>query len=1493
MLNAQLGVGVHNNPPHLADGRGHISIPPSLAPPPKALGAFGLIANEYSQIGNVPGGGPGGTSNGLGAAAPNRTASPGLIGLSFFGKISSPVLASVAGGSGGNGGVSEHTLRSITEKVLLSLRTLGSLTPPATLLLKLLHESVLPYISVSDSEIRREAAITCVKMLISSGKPFKTRGPTALVVEEIISCLLELVVTDPAHSVRLSVLTCLNADFDLYLRKGQHIETLLFLLSDENFEIKMQTLSILGRLAHGNPAAVLPPLRQLLIRLISEIKGSADDRCKEEAALMMCTFLRASPLRFIVKPFIGTLINTLPLNADIRLTTASLEAVGELCLVVRDEILPYADQLMPQIIRSMYDASSRRKQEMAVKTLGQLVSATGQVVKPYLQYPQLLPRALDLLFASTISMPWSLRMEVLRTVGLLGALEPHKYSVIVAHLQNYTKKATADRKGSDSENGIDFKGLMEMSAVSFISATATNSTMRGFRDRADSGNTANSAAVLHATGGGLGENSLNRSRRGLTNGASFGDADKYGKMSQGQKWKGELIHSEVLLDDDSAETPAHFFMYEQSVMRSLSEPAIKEEVRRTPNSEDYYPRVAVTALMKILRDPSLTMHHSAVTQAIMLIFKSLGIRCVPFLDQIVPYLLQVAKKCGPGLRESILQQLALLTSIVHQNIAPFLPTLFEIVHDYWNEHLGHILILVEELAATATEAFGNYLHIVLPLLLSSLTVPKGITAASLKAFSPPTATNGSGIGGDKDPQLHVPLPSTSPSHPLQPLEQTLRCYNSLRGVLRPHIHLIVPALCKLISQLQEMSGNETIPWQTKAIATLRRICTSARGATVEQSLIVVSRTVHCLTRTVTIAYENKVPPRCTLYDECISTLCALGHQMGPRFVTFDGLITRSCERKGLNTQPYRQLSADLRSGVISEYRYTDTDFTGGMMGVVPMELGGFGDQYPRGSESDLVGIGSHSQNPWQQLTRNEFSALSVGAILQNSPGHALIGNTAGGAGAGGAGGANPPAQQGSSGAPQKALPLNQQQLSKAWDVSQRSTAADWNEWLRRFNVDLLKESPSPALRSCGALAQAYTPLARDLFHAAFVSCWHELNDQYQDSLVRSLQTAFRSNTIPPEILQTLLNLAEFMEHDVEALPISLSILAELAQKGHAYAKALHYRELEFQTHPVACFESLININKKLDQYDAAIGVLKVVGQMQKKHPELKETYKVQEAWLAKLGHWGEALRMYDARLAETPRDGMAIAGKLKCLDALGRWEEAIQLCIENLEHLKAEGGPGPGVSATHTKAAVIGARAAWSLNGWGLMDNIVSQLPADNIDACFMRAVLAVHKENYSDAAALIEQTRRHLDGNIRALLAESYGRAYVPLIMVQQCAELEEITEYKMLLREAGLSTAPTYPVYHANDGYSLDGGGHPGGGGGVNGYGPSSSMFGSPLRGHIDRRSSEGSLVSLSSVGNNNNNRNGNDYSSLQINASSGADTGHTLSTHPISARYCRCPS
>lgn len=53
----------------------------------------------------------------------------------------------------------------------------------------------------------------------------------------------------------------------------------------------------------------------------------------------------------------------------------------------------------------------------------------------------------------------------------------------------------------------------------------------------------------------------------------------------------------------------------------------------------------------------------------------------------------------------------------------------------------------------------------------------------------------------------------------------------------------------------------------------------------------------------------------------------------------------------------------------------------------------------------------------------------------------------------------------------------------------RSTKEDWIEWLSKFSLALLKESPSPALRACISLANDYHPLVKELFNAAFVSCW--------------------------------------------------------------------------------------------------------------------------------------------------------------------------------------------------------------------------------------------------------------------------------------------------------------------------------------------------------------------------------------------------------------------
>jgi FKBP12-rapamycin complex-associated protein len=215
-----------------------------------------------------------------------------------------------------------------------------------------------------------EAALTCSNLIIVPGKPVKIRGPTAQIIELILSRLLEVAVSDPVSNVRLCIVKCFRPAFDRYLSQEHHIETLVFLLADECFEVRVEALGLLGRLATLNPAVVLPGLRQLLLHLIGQLTCSAesDHRTKEEATLLLCHFLRASSLQPVVKSYMVTLIRSIlppperEKEGDVRLTNAGLEAIGELCMVMRTEVLPYGDQLLSIIISNMHDQSLRKKQ---------------------------------------------------------------------------------------------------------------------------------------------------------------------------------------------------------------------------------------------------------------------------------------------------------------------------------------------------------------------------------------------------------------------------------------------------------------------------------------------------------------------------------------------------------------------------------------------------------------------------------------------------------------------------------------------------------------------------------------------------------------------------------------------------------------------------------------------------------------------------------------------------------------------------------------------------------------------------------------------------------------------------------------------------------------------------------------------------------------------------------------------------------------------------
>ena len=351
-------------------------------------------------------------------------------------------------------------------------------------------------------------------------------------------------------------------------------------------------------------------------------------------------------------------------------------------------------------------------------------------------------------------------------------------------------------------------------------------------------------------------------------------------------------------------------------------------------------------------------------------------------------------------------------------------------------------------------------------------------------------------------------------------------------------------------------------------------------------------------------------------------------------------------------------------------------------------------------------------------------------------------------------------------------------LRRAWESSQRSTADDWDEWARRFAVELLRQSPSPALRAAAPLAQAQPAVARELFPAAFVSCWSELSPGAQDALVRSLEAALASPSIPAETVTALLDLAEFMEHDDRPLPLDTRTLGALAERCHAFAKALHYKEAEFEAAPRSAVEALISVNNHLRQPEAAVGVLKLA--QRDLHMELKES------WHEKLQRWDDALAAYEARGAAAPPGSAAAsdaaAGRLRCLAALARWDDLSLGCAASW----AAAGP-----AGRRELAPLASLAAWHMGRWDDMAVYAGELTGrgatPSSSASFLGAVLAVHAGDWLAARARVADARGALGAELAALVRESYERAYSDVVRAQQLTELDEVIDYSLAARRAG----------------------------------------------------------------------------------------------------------
>lgn len=659
----------------------------------------------------------------------------------------------------------------------------------------------------------------------------------------------------------------------------------------------------------------------------------------------------------------------------------------------------------------------------------------------------------------------------------------------------------------------------------------------------------------------------------------------------------------------------------------------------TPSSEDYYPKVVFTTLTQtILTDPSLSQYHSGVIEAIVNIFKTLGLKCVQYLPQIIPSFVTVIRSAHSGKLDAYFNQLSILVSIVRTHIRNFVSPLMGIIQEYWySTTQGTILSLVEAMSRALEGEFKGYITILLPLLLNVLEKDDSVRRTSAERV------------------LHTIL---------------VFGHNA-----EEHMHMIIPALVRVFQK------------QTNPV-TLRKAAIDSIGKI--SRLVNISDYASTIVHNLTDLFAGKEQ---LLKQSALDCLCAYIFQLGKEYLLYSHTVKKALVANHMPHHNYDILVSKLQKGEDLPQDLSPDEHYGGM-----------------GEDSGFADIG------------------------------------------------------------QKKLPVNQEHLKNAWEASQKSTPEDWHEWIRRFGVELLKESPSHALRACAQLAGLYQPLAKDLFNSAFASCWPELYDQYQEELIRSLETALTSPSIPPDILQVLLNLCEFMEHDDKALPIDIRTLGQYAGRNHAYAKALHYKELEFEEEKTpSTVEALISINNQLQQTDAAVGILR--------NAQKYRDFELKETWYEKLERWDEALAAYIRRERDLGRDAddttafEILMGKMRCLHALGEWEQLSTLSeqkwnLASLDHKRT--------------IAPLAAAAAWGLGQWELMDNYLESMKATSTDRSWFSAILSLHRNHFDQASAYIEKARDDLDKELYAMLNESYTRAYGVVVRVQMLAELEEIITYK-----------------------------------------------------------------------------------------------------------------
>lgn len=347
--------------------------------------------------------------------------------------------------------------------------------------------------------------------------------------------------------------------------------------------------------------------------------------------------------------------------------------------------------------------------------------------------------------------------------------------------------------------------------------------------------------------------------------------------------------------------------------------------------------------------------------------------------------------------------------------------------------------------------------------------------------------------------------------------------------------------------------------------------------------------------------------------------------------------------------------------------------------------------------------------------------------------------------------------------------MNKESLLNEFNPSNCSLEDDWKEWFKSSSKSLFLQSPSHALFCCQSVSDYYPPLISDLYNYAFISVWKMLNMDQKATIISYLNSALEGSKTPPEILLTILNLAEFIEREENHIEfINFEKLGQVADVCKAYAKALYYVENDFRNNnDFSSLEKLITLYYDLELPESAIGILKMA--------KINNKFINEEDWYLKLHQWKESLDVIKSKpITNNGKIDLEITKRsFICLDGLSDWESLLSLgdVVEKSENLNEE---------IVTKMSPALAKASFNLGEWEKLKHFSDKIkPEEDIEVYeknFFDAVIAIKSSDYQSALSYIETARNAIDDKIKTLLSESYQRAYKLLLANEHLYELEEI---------------------------------------------------------------------------------------------------------------------